>query len=75
MIEDRCYSDEEWAKAVSVEWQTYDPTVTLSQLKFFRRYTHIARPPRWSIGVAELWKRKKEEKECEAKRNLKRGLE
>lgn len=67
MIEYRCYSDQEWAKAVSAEWASYDPSVDLKQLKFFRRYTHIARPPRWSIGVAELWKMKRRELEAFAR--------
>lgn len=63
MKDNRCYSDQEWARAVSKEWKSYDPAVDLNQLKFFRSHTNITRPPRWSIGAAELWNIKRRELE------------
>ena len=56
----RCYTDREWAKAVSVEWEKYDPKVNLHQLKFFRTRAIVSRPPRWMIGATELWNIKRQ---------------
>jgi hypothetical protein len=57
----RCYSDQEWARAVAEEWISYDPFVDLQLLKFFRGRANINRPPKWLIGAAELWQMKRRE--------------
>lgn len=55
----RCYTDQEWAKAVSEEWESYEPFVDIQLLKFFRSRGNINRPPRWLIGASELWQIKR----------------